>query len=521
MSWLEKERVASKIPLPKGLSEVDRLVAVVDEELPLNRELKAHFPLTYSRNCLTFKKGEKKGKAHRVGVLFSGGPAPGGHNVVAGLFDALKKLNKDSILIGLLGGPSGLIEGRAVDLDEVAIAPFRNLGGFDLLGTGRTKIETEEQFEKSTRVVERLNLDGLVIIGGDDSNTNAAYLAEEFSKRGVDCTVIGVPKTIDGDLKNRFIEVSFGFDTATKLYSDLIGNVCRDVLSGKKQFAFIRLMGRSASHITLECALATKPNLALISEAALHDGLSLQRIVEQLTHLVIERHKKGKNYGVVLIPEGLIEFIKGFKELIGELNNLIARGEEVSALTGPSKELFSFLPGEFQRQLLADRDPHGNVQVSKIEMERLLIMLVQEELKKENIPFSPQPFFFGYEGRSEIPTLFDANYCYALGFVAALGVDEKAHGSMATIYGLDRPLDEWQGRLIPICSMFGYEMRKGKKRAVIQKALVDLNGPLYKGLLRDQRECMMEDRYQFVGPIQYFGPKQVSEIPPLLVYRNE
>ncbi|MDB2614222.1 diphosphate--fructose-6-phosphate 1-phosphotransferase [Chlamydiales bacterium] len=412
MNSLQENRLNWSPELPLILEEICCLKGMRKKgSINTDPKISEIFPKTSSDEVIYFERGEDhKGFPIRVGILFSGGQASGGHNVITGLFDALKKIHPHSQLFGFLGGPNGLVEGDVIELNEDSLAPYRNMGGFDLIGSGRDKIETEEQFRRSKETVERLNLEGLVIVGGDDSNTNAAYLAEYFKKHAVDCTVAGVPKTIDGDLKTKEVEISFGFDTACKTYCELIGNIGKDLLSAKKQYAFIKLMGRSASHVTLECALQIHPNLALIGEDLARRKMTLQDVVNQIVSLIIKRAKKGKHYGMILIPEGIIEFVSDGQKVINELD--------------------------------LDKDPHGNVLVSKIETERLLIEKVQEALD-ENIPFSPQPFFMGYEGRSGFPSNFDANYCYALGHVAALIIREKASGYMASLQGLKKPPQEW------------------------------------------------------------------------------
>lgn len=522
LSELQKIRLSYKPHLPESLRKVTLLDVRFKDKATNDPLINKAFPLTSGKSRVEFVTGSKlKSNPFRVGVLLSGGQAPGGHNVIAGLFDALKEFNKDSSLVGLLGGASGLIEGKAIEIDESVISEFRNLGGFDMIGSGRTKIETEEQFEKAALTVERLNLSGLVIIGGDDSNTNAAHLAEYFEKKQLDCIVTGVPKTIDGDLRGSGIEISFGFDTACKIYSELTGNIAIDTLSAKKSYAFIKLMGRSASHISLQIALATHPNLAFISEEIAADKRSLKSIVDEIVQLIIERAAKGKNYGVILIPEGLVEFIPEMQQLIQELNTLVATvGTDsiVEKLTEPSRKCMESLPDTIRKQLLMDRDPHGNVQVSKIETERLLIDLVKAELKRRKdetvkVKFSPQPFFLGYEGRSGLPTNFDANYCNALGIVAALAIQHRIQGCMSVVSQLKMPVSDWQIALIPLTSMLGLEKRHGELKPVILKALVDLSGEQFNRFKRERSSWRVEDRYLSPGPIQFFGPESITETP--------
>ena len=520
MTPLEKERLLYQPRFPAVLKRGGYLKPSACSDDTITHELKNLFPIIGEAKRVTFVEGELgKEKPLKVGVFFSGGQAPGGHNVIAGLYDMLMTLSPKSELIGFLGGPSGLVNGKAVVLDKEKIAPFRNQGGFHLLGSGRTKIETDEQFELVRKVVEGMNLDGLVVIGGDDSNTNAAYLAEDFAKRQIDCTVIGVPKTIDGDLKTQDVEISFGFDTASKVYSELVGNLGKDLLSAKKMWAFVKLMGRSASHLTLECALNTQPNMALIGEAVEEQKKTVHQVVDEITDLVIARAKAGKPYGLILIPEGIIEFIPEFKRLIGHLNTLLAEGKGPEHLDEEGKKLFELLPKVFQEQLTLERDPHGNVQVSKIETERLFMKMVEEEIKRrgEKVPFSPQPFFFGYEARASLPTSFDANYCYSLGMVAALGVSLRTTGLMAALSDLHYPPEQWLPNLVPLVSMMGFEVRKGAQRGVVTKALVDLEGAMYNHYLKESPKWALDDQYLCPGPIQYFGPPSVTEILPWMI----
>ncbi len=520
MTPLENERLKYKPRFPAVLKRGAHLSASECSDDTITHDLKTVFPIIGEAKRVTFVEGEqKKEKPLKVGVFFSGGQAPGGHNVIAGLYDMLKTLSPKSELIGFLGGPSGLVNGKAILLDEQGIAPFRNQGGFHLLGSGRTKIETSEQFERVRKVVEGMNLDGLVVIGGDDSNTNATYLAEDFAKRQIDCTVIGAPKTIDGDLKTQDVEISFGFDTASKVYSELIGNLGKDLLSAKKMWAFVKLMGRSASHLTLECALNTQPNITLIGEAIEEQKKTLHDIVNEITDIVVQRAKAGKPYGLILIPEGIVEFIPEFKRLISHLNGLLAEGKGAEALDEEGKNLFYLLPKVFQEQLTFERDPHGNVQVSKIETERLFMKLVEEEIKRrgEKVSFAPQPFFFGYEARASLPTNFDANYCYGLGMVAALGVSLRMTGRMAALSDLHHPPEQWIPNLVPLVSMMGFEMRKGERRGVITKALVDLDGAMYNHFVKASSKWQLDDQYLCPGPIQYFGPTEVTENLPWMI----
>ncbi|MEX1012182.1 MAG: diphosphate--fructose-6-phosphate 1-phosphotransferase [Waddliaceae bacterium] len=442
----------------------------------------------------------------RIGAVFSGGQAAGGHNVLSGLYDAIKQIHKESVLFGFLNGPSGIVNGEYEEITDEQINRFRNLGGFDMIGSGRTKIETLDQFEKAAKVIRYADLDGLVIIGGDDSNTNAALLAEYFLDQGIKTRVIGVPKTIDGDLKNAHIPTSFGFDTATKTYSATIGSILRDSLSAKKYWFFIKLMGRSASHIACECALQTHPNLTLIGEEVDKEGRSFQDLVLEIADLIELRANKGKNYGAILIPEGIIEFIPEFKNLIQELNR------KVEPLSSKSDQCLTHLPKFIQDQLLLDRDPHGNVKVSQIETERLFIEAVKEELVRRGSghKFSAQPIFCGYEGRSCLPSIFDSNYCYALGHVAASLIQAKQTGYMAAIQNVQARVKDWEIAGIPLTSMIHMEERKGKMKPVIEKALVELDGPIFARLASQRENWKSDDDYRYPGPIQFFGPEELT-----------
>lgn len=487
-------------------------------------ELKKLFPKTFGRHKVFAKEGGTA-SSHRplkVGVVFSGGQASGGHNVIAGLLDALMLLNPKSELFGFLGGPSGIVEGKFTHITPKTIGPFRNQGGFDLIGSGRTKIETEEQLSSSLKVVQDLKLDGLVVIGGDDSNTNAAILAEYFLHKHCETTVVGVPKTIDGDLKNKEVATSFGFDTACKVYSEMIGNIARDALSAKKYTHFIKLMGRSASHIALECALACHPNIALIGEEVFAMRKTLDQITKEICDVITKRADAGKNYGIILIPEGLIEFIPEIGALINELNKMATTQHEVAdRLTLESKQIFQALPSEIQKQLLLDRDPHGNVQVSLIDTEQLLMFTVKKELdkrKKEGSfkgKFAALNHFFGYEGRAGLPSNFDTHYCTALGYTAALLVNEKLTGYMACVGNLEKPVQEWTIAGLPITMLMNIEMRKGKEKPVIQKALVDLKGSPFSYFKSHRDKWAIQDDYCFPGPIQFFGEADLTDAIPL------
>ena len=460
--------------------------------------------------------------ARNVGVILSGGQAPGGHNVISGLYDGLKRMNKDSKLYGFLGGPSGLIEGKYKELTGEIIDQYRNTGGFDIIGSGRTKLEETWQFDKGIEVCKQLGITAIVIIGGDDSNTNACVLAEYYLQKQCGIQVIGCPKTIDGDLKNKMIETSFGFDTACKVYSELIGNIQRDANSAKKYWHFIRLMGRSASHIALECALQTQPNICIVSEEVEAKQMTLGEIVEEIAQVVAQRAAKGLNFGTVLVPEGLIEFIPAMRALIQELNDLLADGKEfdVNGLSAGAKQLYESLPEAIAKQLTMDRDPHGNVQVSLIETEKLLIEMVGKRLAEMKAAgqytgkFATQHHFFGYEGRCAVPSNFDADYCYSLGQTASELIAGGKTGYMATVRNLTRPAEEWIAGGVPITMMMNMERRNGKMKPVIQKALVDMKGKPYQYLVAHREEwALSTDTYIFPGPIQYYGPTEVCDQP--------
>jgi pyrophosphate--fructose-6-phosphate 1-phosphotransferase len=502
--------------------------------------LKSIFTHSYGKPAVKFASGENNfaSRAIVVGVLLSGGPAPGGHNVIAGLFDGLKRGSPESRLVGFKGGPGGLVDDKYIEITAELVDSYRNTGGFDMVGSGRTKIETPEQFEKALAVAIAHRLDALVIVGGDDSNTNAALLAEYFASHGASITVVGVPKTIDGDLKNEWIEASFGFDTATKTYSELIGNICRDAPSGRKYWHFIRLMGRSASHIALECAFQTRPNVALISEEVEARKMSLSQIVDLIASSVASRAAKGENFGVVLIPEGLIEFIPEMKVLIAGINELLAH-EAASFKALPSLEaqvafvaarlppesaaLFRSLPGNISAQLCWDRDPHGNVQVSRIETEKLLVAMVKEKLWKMSAEgsykgkFDYQTHFMGYEGRCAFPTNFDADYCYSLGITAYLLALYGFSGYIASIRNLAAPAAEWIPGGIPLVSMMNIEHRHGTDKPVIRKALVELDGKPFRTFAEQRNKWALSSDYRLPGSIQYFGPPAVTDMPSIIL----
>jgi pyrophosphate--fructose-6-phosphate 1-phosphotransferase len=525
-SALQIARAAYQPKLPKALQggvalkEGKATQSVADQE-----EIKKLFPNTYGMPLITFEAAASKAEvsAINVGVILSGGQAPGGHNVISGLFDGLKSLNKDSKLYGFLGGPSGLIDHKYIELTSDIIDEYRNTGGFDIIGSGRTKLEETEQFDKGIEICNKLNIKALVIIGGDDSNTNACVLAEYYLQKNCGIQVIGCPKTIDGDLKNEMIETSFGFDTACKVYSEVIGNIMRDANSAKKYWHFIKLMGRSASHIALECGLQTQPNICIISEEVEEKKMTLDAIVSNIANTVAARAAKGNNFGVVLIPEGLIEFIPEMKVLIKELNDLLAETSDVKAavakLSATSASVYSSLPEGIQKQLTLDRDPHGNVQVSLIETEKLLIEMVKVKLDAMKAEgkfvgkFSGLGHFFGYEGRCAAPSNFDADYCYALGFNATQLIASGKTGYMSSVRNTTAPADQWIAGGVPVTMMMNMEKRHGAMKPVIQKALVRLDGAPFKKLAENRDTWAIETSYVYPGPIQYFGPSEVCDQP--------
>ena len=539
LSPLHKARLAYNPKLAGALQEGiknvkftfgEKTSAVKDKE-----EIEKLFKDVYGGPIVSFSNaGESLNLANKnVGVILSGGQAPGGHNVIAGLYDAIKQANPNNKLYGFLGGPSGIIDGKYVEFDDKFIDAYRNTGGFDIIGSGRTKLETEEQFEKSLKVCEQLNINAIVIIGGDDSNTNACMLAQWLKAKNTGIQVIGCPKTIDGDLKNSQIEISFGFDTATKTYAELVGNIQRDANSAKKYWHFIKLMGRSATHVGLEVALQTQPNIALISEEVEAKKQSLKSIVDYITDVVVKRAEKGKNFGVALIPEGLIEFIPEMKTMIQSLNDLLAVLEKDEAFVNAANEtkyeiisskldkdnafVFNSLPNLIKAQLLMDRDPHGNVQVSKIETEKLLIEMVKANLKKlkaegkYNGKFSEQAHFFGYEGRCAMPSNFDADYCYSLGYNAFALILAGLTGYLSSVKNLTAPASEWKAGGVPLTMMMNMEKRHGVMKPVIQKALVELDGPVFKEFEANRENYALNDCYIFPGAIQYYGPTEVCD----------
>jgi diphosphate-dependent phosphofructokinase len=539
-SPLQSARFAYAPKLPTTLrGKIDRVRAVTGSaaEPAEDRErLRAAFPRTYGLPTVALAEGDNPSirKAMRIGVILSGGPAPGGHNVIAGLFDGLKAANPESTLYGFRGGPGGLVDDKCMDIDAQLVDRYRNTGGFDLIGSGRTKIESPEQFEAALETARRRKLDAVVIIGGDDSNTNAALLAEFFASKGAPIAVVGVPKTIDGDLKNEAIETSFGFDSATKIYSELIGNICRDAASSRKYWHFIKLMGRSASHIALECAFQTRPNVCLISEEVEARKMSLSQVIDQVVQSVMIRAEKGENFGVVLIPEGLIEFVPEVKFLIGEINDILAAKEHefkaltsfvdhkafiLERLTEPTAALFESLPRGIQEQLLWDRDPHGNVQVSRIETEKLLVEMTRNRLKELSQAgsyrgkFDFQTHFFGYEGRCGFPSNFDADYCYSLGYTAFLLAASSLTGYLASVRNLIAPAAEWVAGGVPLVSMMNMERRHGSDKPVIKKALVELEGRAFKDFAARRGAWAESSDYRLPGGIQYFGPAELTDKP--------
>ena len=538
-SPLQTARYSYEPKLPMILrSAMNEIIAVEGQATTSAADqdkIKALFPNTFGQKEISFQKGENNAEVKKnvVGVILSGGQAPGGHNVVSGLYDALKKANPENQLIGFLGGPSGLTDDKYLTFTDEYINEFRNTGGFDIIGSGRTKLETKEQFQKAAEVCKKHNINAIVIIGGDDSNTNAAVLAEYFKTNNCGVQVIGCPKTIDGDLKNDDIEISFGFDTATKTFAELIGNIERDANSAKKYWHFIKLMGRSASHIALECALETQPNVCLISEEIEKNAMSLSQIADYVASSVVKRAEKGMNFGVVLIPEGLVEFVPEVKSLIAEINDILAaKGDEFNSiesikdkivfmnknLSAESLSVYSILPEGIQEQMIADRDPHGNVQVSKIESEKLVSSLVEarlKELKKEGKydgKFNALHHFFGYEGRCAFPSNFDSDYCYSLGYNAFMLIQAGCTGYLSSIRNLSKPATEWKAGGMPITKMMNIERRHGEDKPVIKKALVELDGKPFKYFAENRDVWAVDTCFTFPGAIQYYGPESVCDL---------
>ena len=534
-SALQKARASYQPKLPKALQGAVKIAEGAPTQSVDNQEdIKKLFPNTYGMPLIEFVQGnEIPAKVINVGIILSGGQAPGGHNVISGLFDEVKKLNPNNRLYGFLMGPGGLVDHKYIEITADFLNDYRNTGGFDMIGSGRTKLETTEQFEKGLEIIRKLDINAIVIIGGDDSNTNACVLAEYYAAKNYGVQVIGCPKTIDGDLKNDQIETSFGFDTATKTYSELIGNIERDCNSARKYWHFVKLMGRSASHIALECALQTQPNICIISEEVEAKDLTLNNIIENIAAAVAYRAEQGQNFGVVLIPEGLIEFVPAIGRLIQELNDLLAahgadykdldkdaqREYIMAHLSAENKATFETLPESVGRQLSLDRDPHGNVQVSLIETEKLISEMVDAKLAswakqgKYKGQFAPQHHFFGYEGRCAAPSNFDADYCYALGTSAALLIASGKTGYMAIVKNTTANAENWKAGGVPITMMMNMERRNGEMKPVIRKALVELDGKPFKTFAAQRDEWAKNTCYIYPGPIQYWGPSEVCDQP--------
>lgn len=535
-SPLQKARYqySPKLPgmLRNGISEICVKEGNATQSVTDQEKIAALFPNTYGEKEITFEKGENTSAAKKqvVGVILSGGQAPGGHNVICGLYDALKATSKENVLYGFKNGPIGLLEDNYVEFDDAYIDAYRNTGGFDIIGSGRTKLETEEQFAVAAKVCEKHGITAIVIIGGDDSNTNAAVLAEYFAAHNTGVQVIGCPKTIDGDLKNEDIECSFGFDTATKTYSELIGNIERDANSAKKYWHFVKVMGRSASHVALECALETQPNICLISEEVAAKKQSLSEIADYIADAVEKRSANGNNFGVAIIPEGVVEFVPEFKALIAEINELLAgnKTEEFNALgsweekyafiekglTAESMAVFAILPQTIQQQLFLERDPHGNVQVSLIESEKLFSALVKDKLTERGFTgkFNALHHFFGYEGRCAFPSNFDADYCYSLGYNAFMLIQYGYNGYLSKVSNLSKPAEEWVAGGMPITKMMNIERRNGEDKPVIKKALVELDGKPFKFFEANRDTWAVETAYTYPGAIQYYGPTEVCDL---------
>ena len=534
-SALQQARAAYQPKLPKALQgSVVAIEGAATQSVGNQDEIKAMFPNTYGMPVITFEVGEQKAlEPFNVGIILSGGQAPGGHNVISGLYDGVKSLNPNCKLYGFLMGPGGLVDHKYVEFTDALIDEYRNTGGFDIIGSGRTKLEKESQFESGIEILRKLGIKALVIIGGDDSNTNACVLAEYYAAKNYGVQVIGCPKTIDGDLKNDQIETSFGFDTACKTYSELIGNIQRDCNSARKYWHFIKLMGRSASHIALECALQTQPNACLISEEVEQKEMSLDDVVTYLAKIVADRAAEGNNFGTILIPEGLIEFIPAIKKLIAELNEVLtdpatgesrvfaSKNEQVtfvkSHIAPDNLAVLESLPKDVELQLCLDRDPHGNVQVSLIETEKLLSAMVATKLAawkaegKYNGKFSAQHHFFGYEGRCAAPSNYDADYCYSLGFNASRLIANGKTGYMSVIKNTTAPAEEWIAGGVPITMMMNMERRNGAMKPVIRKALVELDGAPFKFFASKREEWAKNTCYVYPGPIQYWGPSEVCD----------
>ena len=540
LSPLQKARYeyAPKLPgmLRNGIAEISVKEGAATQSVADQEKIAALFPNTYGKPEVIFEKGQNTSASKKqvVGVILSGGQAPGGHNVISGLYDALKATNKDNVLLGFKGGPDGLLKNDYVEFDDAFIDAYRNTGGFDIIGSGRTKLETKEQFAIVAENAKKNGLTAVVIIGGDDSNTNAATLAEYMAANNTGIQVIGCPKTIDGDLKNEDIEASFGFDTATKTYSELIGNIERDANSAKKYWHFIKVMGRSASHVALECALQTQPNICLIGEEVAAKKMSLAQITNYIADSVEKRGNNGNNFGVAIIPEGIVEFVPEFSKLIAEINELLAgkKTDEFNALpsweakynfikaglTAESFAVFDILPQGIQQQLFLERDPHGNVQVSLIESEKLFSEMVKEELAKRKAAgtfkgkFGAQHHFFGYEGRCAFPSNFDADYCYSLGYNAFMLIQYGYTGYLSKVSNIAKPAEEWVAGGMPITKMMNMERRNGEDKPVIKKALVELDGKPFKYFEAHRDEWAVETAFTFPGAIQYYGPSEVCDL---------
>ncbi len=540
LSPLQKARYeySPKLPgmLRNGVAEICVQEGADTQSVADQDKIKALFPNTYGKKEITFVKGASTAPSKKqvVGVILSGGQAPGGHNVITGLYDALKAASKDNELLGFKGGPDGLLKNDYVTFDDAFIDAYRNTGGFDIIGSGRTKLETKEQFAKVAEYAKENGLTAIVIIGGDDSNTNAATLAEYMAANNTGIQVIGCPKTIDGDLKNEDIEASFGFDTATKTYSEVIGNIERDANSAKKYWHFVKVMGRSASHVALECALETQPNICLIGEEVKEKKMTLSQITSYIADSVEKRAANGDNFGVAIIPEGIVEFVPEFSVLIAEINELLA-GEKTDAfnalpswndkyefikkgLTAESFAVFDLLPQGIQQQLFLERDPHGNVQVSLIESEKLFSELVKGELAKRKAAgtykgkFSALHHFFGYEGRCAFPSNFDADYCYSLGYNAFMLISYGYTGYLSKVSNISKPAEEWVAGGMPITKMMNMERRNGEDKPVIRKALVELDGAPFKFFAANREKWAVETAYTYPGAIQYYGPSEVCDI---------
>ena len=543
-SVLQEARIHYLPQLPKGLQgNVKVKEGAPTQSVDNQEEIKKLFPNTYGMPMVEFVPSEVAlEKKMNVGVILSGGQAPGGHNVITGLFDAVKRLNPENKLYGFILGPGGLVNHNYMELTEEIVDEYRNMGGFDMIGSGRTKLEKEDQFEKGLEIIRKLDIKAIVIIGGDDSNTNACVLAEYYAAKNYGVQVIGCPKTIDGDLKNEQIETSFGFDTATKTYSELIGNIEGDCNSARKYWHFVKLMGRSASHIALECALQCQPNICLVSEEVKAKNMTLNQIVDELCEVIAWRASHGMNYGVALVPEGLIEFIPSIGKLIEELNDLLAnhgseymglddeaqRAYVLAHLSDENKQTFATLPADVAHQLSLERDPHGNVQVSLIETEKLLSDMCDARLAewakegKYTGKFAAQHHFFGYEGRCAMPSNFDANYCYALGTSAAMLIANDKTGYMAIVKNTTKPTDEWTAGGVPITMMMNMERRNGEMKPVIRKALADLNGKPFKTLVEHRESWAKDTCFINPGPIQYFGPTEIcNSTTKTLALENE